>query len=60
MGKPYISEWIKEKLAGKTPQEAGLTDEDLIKLLNCYETGGAIEEVHLSIPALCVCNICRS
>lgn len=61
MSRPaYIKEWIEEYLGGKTPAEAGLSDEDLAKLMSCYEGGRDPFEVHLSSLPVCACNICRS
>jgi len=59
--KKYISDWIKEYLGGKTPEEAGLSEADLKKLIGCYEGGVDPTQKHFrSVPNICACNICRS
>ena len=58
--KKYILDWVKDFLGGKTPAEAGLSEEDLKTLLNCYENNISPLETHFqSLPA-CACNICRT
>jgi hypothetical protein len=57
----YIEDRIKARLGGKTPEEAGLSDADLQKLIASFEDGKDPDAVHLgSLQALCACNICRS
>jgi hypothetical protein len=60
MTKGYIEDWIKERLGGKTAEEAGLSAEDLAELLTTYEGGKDPFEVHLNSLPVCACNICRS
>lgn len=56
---PYVSDWLEEYL-GVPVEEAGLSHEDLKKLLDCWEFGKRPDSVHLSSTPLCACNICRS
>jgi hypothetical protein len=56
---PYIEDKLKKYLGGKTPAEAGLSDDDLAKLLAAYESGLDLATVHITAP-ICACNICRS
>jgi hypothetical protein len=58
--KDYIEDWLKKHLDGKTPEEAGLSEDDLKKLLNCYENGMSAAGLHLDSLPVCFCNICRS
>jgi len=58
--KGYISEWLNEYLGGKTPEEAGLSEEDVKRLIACYEGGKDPNAFHLSSYNECACNICRS
>jgi hypothetical protein len=55
----YIEDKLKKYLGGKTPAEAGLTEEDLHKLLAAYESGLDLATIHITAP-ICACNICRS
>lgn len=58
--KTYILDWVKDFLGGKTPEEAGLSDEDLKKLIGCYENNVSPLKTHFQSLPVCACNICRT
>lgn len=56
----YTLDKIKEVLGGKTPEEAGISSEDLKKLVSSIESGLDLSKIHLASYTKCACNICRT
>lgn len=56
----YIEDRIKARLGGATPEEVGLSAEDLQKLIAAFEDGQDPDTIHLSSLPVCACNICRT
>lgn len=56
----YILDWVKDFLNGQTPEEVGLSEADLKKLIGCYENNVNPAKTHFQSLPTCACNICRS
>lgn len=56
----YIQDKIKEFLDGKTPEEVGMTQQDVLKLIRALESGVDPKSLHFDSTPECHCNICRT